>query len=96
MCFEISQKNHKSLRKNSLPKKVLCKKSCTLLGETIVALNQNINDTKGDFSAKEIRLICSNYSISSDCFVSKKITKNDERDIDNEKSKTVIRFYLYG
>ena len=62
MCFEISQKNHKSLRKNSLPKKVLCKKSCTLLGETIVALNQNIND----------------------------------RDIDNEKSKTVIRFYLYG
>ena len=52
------------LVQNNIAQKELAK----LLGKSTPALNQNINGTGGDFSIKEIRLICNTYHISADLF----------------------------
>lgn len=47
-----------------------------LLGKSTSALNQNLNGSGGDFSLKEIRLICRKYKISSDeYFVCPEVSK---------------------
>lgn len=55
------------------------KELANLLGKSVSALNQNINGTGGDFSAKEIRLICSNYKISSDYFFLEDCFESDNK-----------------
>ncbi|MEK5390173.1 helix-turn-helix transcriptional regulator [Margalitia sp. FSL K6-0131] len=37
-----------------------------LLGKSKSALNQNLNGTGGDFSLKELRIICKKFNISAD------------------------------
>lgn len=39
-----------------------------LLGKSITTVNQNLNGTGGDFSMRDVRKICTTYSISSDAF----------------------------
>ena len=51
-----------------IEKGIAQKELAELLGKSVSALNQNLNGTGGDFSIKEIRLICHTYGISSDYF----------------------------
>lgn len=37
-----------------------------LLGKSLSALNQNLNGTGGDFSLKEVRVMCKEFNISAD------------------------------
>lgn len=53
------------------------KELAELLGKSLSALNQNINGTGGDFSIKEIRLICNTYHISADLFFLGSSFEND-------------------
>lgn len=54
-----------------------------LLGKSKSALNQNLNGTGGDFSLKELRILCQEFNISADDYflypyVSKMKPKNFE------------------
>ncbi|MEG1433867.1 helix-turn-helix transcriptional regulator [Eubacterium sp.] len=46
--------------------KITQRELAAVIGKTVGVVNQNLNGTKGDFTAGEVRKICLHYKISAD------------------------------
>jgi transcriptional regulator with XRE-family HTH domain len=56
-----------------------------LLKKSLSALNQNLNGTGGDFSLKEVRIICKQFNISADdYFLYPEVSKMKLQDVKEE------------
>lgn len=59
------------MKENDINQEILA----DLLGKSVPTVNQNLNGTGGDFSMKDVRLICTTYGISSDAyFINQKVS----------------------